>query len=98
MAIRCIQVPTSEMIWPPKKSLKFRCRKARIACFKVAPLSCRLTICSKLPKKQIDGHIGILGLPDQRCKMSLGSDRIRPGHEKQLTKVHQSACGISSRA
>ncbi len=30
--MRVIHVPMSEIDWPPKKSLKFRCRKARHAC------------------------------------------------------------------
>jgi hypothetical protein len=32
VAIRVIHVPMSEMLWPPKKSLKFLCRRARQVC------------------------------------------------------------------
>src|ERR1700722_10146273 len=32
VAMRVIQVPISEMVWPPKKSLKLRCRSARQMC------------------------------------------------------------------
>jgi len=32
VAMRVIQVPMSEMLWPATKSLKLRCRRARQAC------------------------------------------------------------------
>ena len=32
VAMRVIQVPMSEMVWPPKNSLKLRCRNARQMC------------------------------------------------------------------
>src|ERR1700691_2129838 len=47
VAMRVIQVPISEMVWPPKKSLKLRCRSARHTCD--VPLVARVSDWALLP-------------------------------------------------
>src|SRR5580698_7166345 len=47
VAMRVIQVPISEMVWPPKNSLKLRCRSARHTC--EAPLVARTSVWALWP-------------------------------------------------